>query len=237
MSEQFEPVAVHPASLTAEVEQVARDAARLSFEAARLAIRRDAPLARRALRELMAFGSLGLAAIAVFALANAAAVEALASVFSGWRAPLVLAGAWAAVGAALAATVLRGHTGLLARRPTRLDGVAADRTSVEQAEQALRETIERLSSAVALAAEQRVTAAVMPIVGQMAQTGEEVVGAADAMIEAADEVTDVIEERLPGGIIVNRAFDIALIPGRFGIRAAKSVLNLNNADPPPPGNR
>ena len=110
--------------------------------------------------------------------------------------------------------------------------MVVNRTSVEQAEQALRDRIERLSSAVAVSVEQRVAAAILPLVGQMAQTGEEVVDAADAVIDAADEMTDLIEERLPGGVVVNRAFDIALIPGRIGIRAAKSVLNLSSARPP-----
>lgn len=135
------------------------------------------------------------------------------------------------IGAAVATTLLRGRVRRLARN--RRSGPVAARTSVQLAEQALRETIERLSAAIAFATEQRVAAAILPIVGQMAQTGEEVVDAADAMIEAADEVTDVIEARLPGGVVVNRAFDIALIPGRVGIRAAKSVLNLSNVGSPP----
>lgn len=235
MANGFEAAPSPARSVADEVEQVARDAARLSFAAARFAVRRDAPRARRALHGLIAFGSLGLALVAVFALANVAAVESLAGRLPGWRAPLVLAGVWMGIGVAAATIVLRGRVSLRARiRRAHASGVVADRASIELAEQALRETIECLSAAVASAAEQRVTAAILPMLGQLTQTGEEVVDAADAMIEAADEVTDVIEERLPGGIIVNRAFDIALIPGRFGIRAAKSVLNLSGVRPPPP---
>ncbi len=60
----------------------------------------------------------------------------------------------------------------------------------------------------------------------MVEVGEEMVDATDEVIEAADEITDVIEEEVPGGVVVNRAFDFALAPGRFGIRIVRSVLNL-----------
>jgi uncharacterized integral membrane protein len=233
VAEAFEAVSVRATPVADEFEQVARAALGLSFEAARFAAGRDAPRVRRALQDVMGFAILGLVLIAVFVLANTAAVEALTGSLPAWRAPLVLAGVWLGIGVVVATTVLPGRFSLIASsRRTRAGGVVADRSSVEEAEHALRVAIEHLSAAVAFAAEQRVAAAILPIVGQFTQTGEEVVDAADAMIEAADEVTDVIEERLPGGVVINRAFDIALVPGRFGIRAAKSVLNLSSMKPP-----
>jgi hypothetical protein len=58
----------------------------------------------------------------------------------------------------------------------------------------------------------------------MVEVGEEMVDATDELIEKADEITDVIEEQVPGGIVVNRVVDFVLVPGRFGIRIARSVL-------------
>ena len=55
----------------------------------------------------------------------------------------------------------------------------------------------------------------------------EMVDATDEIIEKADEITDVIEERLPGGVVVNRVFDFVLVPGRFGVRIARSVLSVD----------
>jgi hypothetical protein len=47
------------------------------------------------------------------------------------------------------------------------------------------------------------------LLGVMVRAGEGMVDATGDVFEAADEITDALEERLPGGIVVNRAFDIA----------------------------
>ena len=60
----------------------------------------------------------------------------------------------------------------------------------------------------------------------IAHGGRAMVDATDEIIEKADEITDVIEERLPGGVVVNRAFDFVLMPGRFGVRVVRSVLSV-----------
>ena len=62
--------------------------------------------------------------------------------------------------------------------------------------------------------------------------------AADEVIEAADEITDVIERSLPGGFVINRAADFALAPSRFGVRVVRRAFNLRvetttNGPPPP----
>ena len=65
--------------------------------------RRGARAARRTeARDLAATLLVGLAFLAAFALAKVAAVSALADVASGWRAPLLLAAVWVAVGLLLA---------------------------------------------------------------------------------------------------------------------------------------
>jgi hypothetical protein len=64
----------------------------------------------------------------------------------------------------------------------------------------------------------------LPIEG-VADAGEKVVEVSDDAMEYVDDITDVVEARVPGGVIVNRAFDIALIPGRYSVRAARIVLS------------
>ena len=69
------------------------------------------------------------------------------------------------------------------------------------------------------------------LLGVMVRAGEGMVDATGDVFEAADEITDALEERLPGGIVVNRAFDIALVPGKFGVRVARSVLKVGGQGP------
>ena len=88
----------------------------------------------------------------------------------------------------------------------------------------MRETLEQLSDAIAHAAEDKLAAAILPLAGGMVEVGEEMVIATDDVIEAADEITDALEDRIPGGIVINRAVDIALAPGRYGIKIAKGAL-------------
>ena len=44
------------------------------------------------------------------------------------------------------------------------------------------------------------------------------------MIEASDEIIEVVTEQIPGGGVVNQVWSVALTPGRFGIRVATTVL-------------
>jgi hypothetical protein len=208
-------------------EQVGRDAATLAFRRAQLELAVQAPEVRRVTRDLAAGVVCVVALLTAFVFGNWAAASALSSSLPGWRAPLVLAAVWVAVGL-LAAAVLE-------RREHLLQGLLADRTdamrrrreALEEAEQALRDTVGRLSDAIGQAAEDRIAAAILPLAGGMVEVGEGMVDATDEALEAADEITDVIEEDVPGGIVVNRAFDFALAPGRFGIRVARSAFKIS----------
>jgi hypothetical protein len=51
-----------------------------------------------------------------------------------------------------------------------------------------------------------------------------VVSAGEEIIDEIDEITDDIVEAVPGGGVVNWVADIALIPGRYGIRVARFAL-------------
>jgi methyl-accepting chemotaxis protein len=166
--------------------------------------------------------------ITAFAFVNWAAASALSTVMTDWEAGLVLAAAWIAAGALVAALLLCG--GPLSRNwrrvvtPASADNLQERQEAVDEAGQRLREAIDQFGDAVAEAAEQRIAAAVLPLAGGMVEVGEEMVEATDEIIDKADEITDMIEEKVPGGIVVNRVVDFVLVPGRFGIRVARSVL-------------
>jgi hypothetical protein len=44
------------------------------------------------------------------------------------------------------------------------------------------------------------------------------------LIEASDDVVEGIAEDLPGGGVVNQMWDVVLMPGRFGVKVATTVL-------------
>jgi hypothetical protein len=44
------------------------------------------------------------------------------------------------------------------------------------------------------------------------------------LLEASDDMVEAIAEDLPGGGVVNQMWDVALMPGRMGVRVATTVL-------------
>jgi hypothetical protein len=210
-------------------EQVARAAATLSLRGAELAAARRVPELRPVARDAAGLAVLALAMITAFAFGNWAAASALSTTMTEWAAALVLAAAWITIGVVAAAVLLRG--GPLSRNwrrvvaPASVDNLQERQEAVEQAGLELREAIDQFGEAVAQAAEQKIAAAILPLAGGMVEVGEEMVEATDEVIEKVDEITDAIEENIPGGIVVNRVVDFVLVPGRFGIRIARSVLS------------
>jgi hypothetical protein len=51
-----------------------------------------------------------------------------------------------------------------------------------------------------------------------------VVDAGEDLLDLTDELSDAIEEAMPGGGLVNRAVDLALVPGRFAIRVSRTIF-------------
>ena len=144
---------------------------------------------------------------------------------------MIMAAIWLAVAGLLAAFLLRGDRSLLSYRKRFLARDAAEtlperQDALEEAERELRVRLDALADAIGAAAQERISAAILPLAGGMVEAGEDVVDATDEVLETADEITDVIEERVPGGVVVNRAFDVVLVPGRFGVRAARTVFRL-----------
>ena len=233
MSDTDEPT---ERSVSDHVEDVARAAARLTARSAELAALEHRDDVRRATRAGEGLVALALAAAAFFAFANWAVERALESSLSGWRAPTVLAVFWLLVAAVAAVVVTKAEPRLMRIGRAGTDDPAAalaDReAAVADAQAAVREALEGLTGALAAEAAREVAAAAMPVEG-VVDAGEEVVDATEVAVEWVDDATDVIEARVPGGVLVNRAFDIALIPGRYSVRAARIVLSYGQ--PPDKG--
>lgn len=214
------------------LESVAEVAEQLGHSASTLALREaqlraahhtsDVQLAAKAL----AVGLVGaVALIAAFALANWAAVAALSSPLPGWRAPLVLAAAWAVIGVGLLALLhMRARkAGLDVTRILRADQaelVQRRELARDEAVHEVRESFDRLTDTVSSQAGALVAAAVGPIVGGAVSAGE-------AIIEQIDEITDDIEEAVPGGSVINRATDLALIPGRYFVKVVRMAVKVS----------
>jgi hypothetical protein len=137
----------------------------------------------------------------------------------------VLAGAWLGVGILVAVPLLRRW------RPGERTGTSRPlQQALDESERSLRRTLDRLGDAVAVAAEERIAAAILPLAGGMVEVGTDMVEATDEVLEAADEITDVVEDVVPGGVVVNRAVDLALAPGRLGVRVARRAFTLGRDD-------
>lgn len=224
----------HEAPVSEWVEEVARASAVLGLRGAELEALRRRDEVAKAGRTGAGLAALAVALAAVFVFANWAAERALGTVLSGWRAPLVLAGAWLVVALVAAVVVLRAEPRLRHLRPSAPADPRAElaqrQAAFDEAQTALRESVEGLTGAIAKAAGKEVADAIVP--DGIVDMGEGVMDAGDRAIEMVDEVTDDIEARIPGGMLVNRAFDVVLVPGRFGVRVARVVLRYGQ---PPEG--
>jgi hypothetical protein len=205
-------------SVSALAEQVGRHAGTLVLRELQLTGSRHLPAIRRAGRDVAAAG-LGMAAlITAFVLANWGAVVALSNVVPSWLAPLLLAAAWAVVGVLLLVSVRHRLSGLgLWWRGEPEEVVRDCERTREEAEAELRATLERFAGAVAAAAEERIRDAVMLGADGIVDAGEDI-------LETADDLTDAIEEALPGGGVVNGVLDLVLLPGRAVIKVARVTI-------------
>jgi hypothetical protein len=218
-----------------ELAEVRRQVAELVASQAQLvaaAHRRDL---RRWVIDAAGPVAVALALLTAFALANAAAVHGLATVMPSWAAALVLAGLWVLAGAALAVGIwVRGERGDGLRWWRVLEtGSQEDLTEVraarDRAENALRESFERLTPDLAQAA----ASAAVPIAsavasgmasGMASDVAGGVLDAGSDLIETSGDVVESITEDVPGGGIVNQIWSVVLLPGRVGVRVVTTVL-------------
>jgi hypothetical protein len=215
-------------SLTELLVELGHDVSVLAFCEGQLAISRNAPEVRRAARDIAAAVVVALAFATAFVFANVAAFYGLSRIMSWWLAALVLAAVWIAIGTALlvALMVRAGRvTGWNWWRVFK-DGPEDTRQDLErardEAEEAVYDTLGRLAPAVTV----EIASAAVPIPGGMASG---VVDAGDDLLEASDDIVEAIAEDLPGGSIVNQVWDVVLMPGRFGVKIATTVLKRNDS--------
>jgi Putative Actinobacterial Holin-X, holin superfamily III len=212
-----------PDSVTELVVQLGREVSVLAFCEAQLAASRNMPEVRRAFRDFAAALAAGVAFLSAFVFANVAAMLGLTTVLSSWLAAVVLTVAWIAVGTLLAIALMVRAGRVTGWKWWRVfsAGAEASLTDLEraraEAEKAVRETLERLAPAITI----EIAAAAVPMatdaVGGVVDVGGDI-------IEASDDMVEGIADDLPGGGVVNQMWDVVLMPGRFGVKVATTVL-------------
>lgn len=199
------------------VERFGGDVSALALREGELTAARHETEVRLAGRDVAATSLAAVALGTAFLLANWAAVRALSETLSGWRAPLVIAAVWLVVGIAVAAMPLSRLRHML-RGPGRAGITVEERERArDQALEAVRESLGALASAVAEEAQARVVSAVVPSADGLVDAGEDI-------LEASEDLVDDLVDDVPGGGVVGQVIDVALIPGRFGVRVATTVL-------------
>ena len=135
-------------------------------------------------------------------------------------------GCWLVIGA-LASVVVVGHIRrsplwrVFTARPTEaIDELEQTR---KEASDAVQETLGQLVPALSI----EIATAAIPSAGGIASG---VVGAGEGLLEASDEIVDSIIDELPAGSVVNQIWGVVLMPGRFGLRVATTVLKRESAD-------
>jgi putative superfamily III holin-X len=212
-------------SVTELLEQLGRDVGVLALSEAQLETSRNMPGVKRAARDVAGVVVVVLALLTAFVFVNVAAVSGLASVMPTWLAALVLAAAWVVVGGALSFPFLERARRwplwrvVTAGSPGAVEELADAR---DEAAQAVRTTLERLGPAVMV----EIAAAAVPAAGDIA---EGVLDVGDGLLEASDDIVEAIADEIPAGSVVNQIWDIALMPGRFGLRIATTVLKRDDS--------
>jgi hypothetical protein len=149
-------------------------------------------------------------------------------------AALVLFAAWLALGAVLLLALMIRAGRVTGWKWWRLfrAGPEEGQKDLEQAradaEEAVRDTLARLAPALVV----EISSASVAVAGDMAgDMAGDVVEAGQDILEASDEMVEAIAEELPGGSVVGQVWDVVLMPGRFGLKIATTVLKR----PEPPG--
>jgi hypothetical protein len=221
--ETEEPDDADDETVTELFVQLGRDLSVLGFCEAQLTASRHMPEVRRAARDLAAAVITAVAFLTAFAFVNVAAYLGLSSAVAPWLAAVILAVVWIALGGLLAVALavragrVTGWSWWRVFRGGRQESLDDLQRARDEAEEAVRATLERLAPAITV----EIAAAAVPIAGDMA---EDVVDVGSDLLEASDDMVEAIAEDLPGGGVVNQMWDVALMPGRMGVRVATTVL-------------
>jgi hypothetical protein len=217
-------------SLTELFEQLGRELGELGVSEAQLEAARNMPEVRRAARDVAGALVVALAALTAFAFINVAAMDGLSKILATWLAALVLAAVWMIVAAVLLfgfmGTTRRWLSWIVLKEPSN-DAVEKLESDRNAAGAAALSTLERVGPALAV----QIAMAAVPDAGDVASG---VVEVGDNVLEMSDEIVEVVTEQLPGGGVVNQVWDVALMPGRLGIKVATTVLRRERQGEPSP---
>src|SRR5262249_51344550 len=159
-----------------------------------------------------------------FAFLNVAVGSELSTVVPTWLASLLLAVAWLAVGGSLLlvfATRARRWRLWSVFAHSSTEAVADLEQARDEAGRVMRATLERRGPGIAV----ELASAAVPAAGDIA---DGVVGMGDDLLDASDEIVEAIAGEIPAGGVVNQIWDVALMPGRFGLRVATTVLRRDS---------
>jgi Putative Actinobacterial Holin-X, holin superfamily III len=217
-------------TLTELVELLGRRLSELGAAEAKLEAARNMPEVRRGARDGAGALVVVLAALTAFAFVNVAAMEGLSKVVTNWVAALLLAVVWLVIAGVLLFGVM-GRTRqwllwILVKEPPTETVEELERERDDAGKAAL-STLERLGPALAI----QIALAAIPEVGDVAEdVAGGVIEIGDSVLEASDEIVEVVTEQIPGGGVVNQVWSVALTPGRFGIRVATTVLRRGSSN-------
>ncbi len=187
------------------------------------------PQLRRAGVDLLNGLVAGVALGAAVVLANVAMLLALALVLPAWAAALVLAGVWLAVAAVTGVVVWRrAGPAIAARRGRARPSPQELRLARDAAWHAVQEDLERLAPPIADRFAARV-ATHMAADAAEAVVGE-VVDEAESIGRESEEIVEELAEEVPGAGIASTVWDLALLPGRTGVRMVTTVLKRPSSD-------
>jgi hypothetical protein len=217
-------------SVTQLFWELGRELGQLGVSEAQLQAAHHMPEVRRALREIVGVLVLVVAALAAFALLNVAAVDGLSKVVATWAAALVVAAVWT-VGVVV---LLFGFLGRARRwllwiflKEPPAEAVEELEQERDAAGQAALGTLERMGPAIAI----QIALAAVPKAGEVASdVASGVIEVGDSVLDASDEIVEVLTEQIPGGGVVQQVWDVALMPGRFGVKVATTVLRRGKAE-------
>jgi hypothetical protein len=215
-------------SVTELLVRLGRDVSVLVFCETHLAAARNLPEVRRAARDIAGALVAGLAFLTAFVFANVAALRGLSAVVSPWLAALILGLAWLVVGAALAIALMvragqvTGWQWWRVFRAGREESLADLEQARVDAEQAVHETLAQLAPALTV----EIAAASVGVAGDMA---DDVLETGEDLLESTEDFVEDIAETIPGGGVVSQVWGVVLMPGRFGIRVATTVLGRSGS--------
>lgn len=213
------------------IEQAGRAAGLLALREAQLAAFRHGPQLRRAALDVAVALGVALAFLTALVLASWAAVSALSGPLPGGAAPLLLAAAWVVIGIGLLVFLLNRADGVFNWQQRRLLGAAVEQRisarerARDDAWQGMRESLERLTGGVE---HEAAVLAVVPAARGVLSAGEHIV-------DQIDEITDDLEEAVPGGSVINWVADTALLPARYFVGVARAALEGLGEELMPPG--